>query len=210
MQRRSASAAAAFVFDIDGVITCGSVLECAKAAFATLLDASRRQLRVPVVFVTNGGGVQEAHKAAELSEWLQVPIGEEQVVLSHSPLRSVLPALGAQQSATLLCGRGDLKAIGRSVGLSTMVRGGGVGWDCWCGADEESWMAAAGHLRRNRLCHSSHNAVPVVWQRGSEPAGVAGRGKATGGHDHRAHGACRLGAGLADNIRLHNRRRPSL
>ena len=35
--------------------------------------------RYPVVFMTNGGGTSEARKAQQLTEWLGVPVSEQQV-----------------------------------------------------------------------------------------------------------------------------------
>jgi ribonucleotide monophosphatase NagD (HAD superfamily) len=40
--------------------------------------------RYPVCFITNGGGVPEAHKAQQLSQWLGVPVDEQQVGYEHS------------------------------------------------------------------------------------------------------------------------------
>lgn len=49
-----------------------------------LLDATRSHFKFPVVFLTNGGGVTEAAKAAQLSEWLDAPVSEGQVRAYYS------------------------------------------------------------------------------------------------------------------------------
>jgi hypothetical protein len=41
--------------------------------------------RSPVVFMTNGGGVSEAKKAAELSSWLDAPVEEDQARAQLGP-----------------------------------------------------------------------------------------------------------------------------
>ncbi|KAF5834329.1 HAD-like domain-containing protein [Dunaliella salina] len=103
-----------FVFDIDGVLTRGrSVLEPAKKAFEKLTTA--QGWKYPVCFLTNGGGVTEAQKAAELSDWLNVPASEDQVILSHTPMRSLVPAL--QNQPVLICGRGSVLDVAKYYGF---------------------------------------------------------------------------------------------
>ncbi len=70
----------------------------------------------PVVFLTNGGGVSEARKAEQLSSWLQVPVSENQVVLSHTPMRDLVPRLG--NAPVLISGMGDVLTIARSYGFT--------------------------------------------------------------------------------------------
>ena len=55
------------------------------AAIDTLGQCSvtGQQPRYPVCFLTNGGGVTEAAKAAELSQWLGVSVGADQARLSR-------------------------------------------------------------------------------------------------------------------------------
>ena len=50
-----------------------------RAVVHLCFRAAGQQPRHPVCFLTNGGGVTEAHKAAELSEWLGVSVGADQV-----------------------------------------------------------------------------------------------------------------------------------
>ena len=95
----------AFVFDIDGVLIRGNqVLDPAKRALAKLyspdgifsaachpgsryyclglaikLASAGQNPRLPVCFLTNGGGVLESEKAKQLSGWLGVNIGADQV-----------------------------------------------------------------------------------------------------------------------------------
>ncbi|EME28939.1 hydrolase family protein / HAD-superfamily protein isoform 3 [Galdieria sulphuraria] len=81
--------AAAFVFDIDGVLIRGKqVLDPAKKALFELYKMYNRK-KFPIAFLTNGGGCTETEKARQLSEWFNLPIQNDQIVLSHTPLREL-------------------------------------------------------------------------------------------------------------------------
>ncbi|KAH0630085.1 hypothetical protein JD844_012697, partial [Phrynosoma platyrhinos] len=76
-----------FLFDIDGVLVRGKTpIPAARKAFQKLLN-SQGDFLVPVVFVTNAGNCLRQKKADQLSHILDVPISQEQVMMSHSPLR---------------------------------------------------------------------------------------------------------------------------
>jgi len=106
------------MFDIDGVLVRGqSVLPSAPKAFSKLVDSSGR-FRVPVVFVTNAGSSLRSAKARQLSEWLGVEVGEEQVVLSHSPLRLFTHFMDKH---VLVNGQGPLLEIARDIGFSNVT-----------------------------------------------------------------------------------------
>ncbi|KAL8212440.1 UNVERIFIED_CONTAM: hypothetical protein K2H54_046758 [Gekko kuhli] len=76
-----------FLFDIDGVLVRGKTpIPAARKAFQKLLN-SQGQFLVPVVFVTNAGNCLRQKKADQLSHLLGVPISQDQVIMSHSPLR---------------------------------------------------------------------------------------------------------------------------
>lgn len=80
-----------FAFDIDGVIWKARVpIPSAKEAFRALYDTSVRSWRVPLVFLTNSGGMTEQSRADELSSALDLPVTADMVVLSHTPLRSLV------------------------------------------------------------------------------------------------------------------------
>eukprot|EP00775_Hariotina_reticulata_P006312 gene6312-6547_t len=71
--------------------------------------------RYPVCFLTNGGGVLEARKAQQLSQWLDVPVQENQVVLSHTPMRALAARLAEQ--CVLVSGRHDVINVATSYGF---------------------------------------------------------------------------------------------
>lgn len=84
---------AGVVMDIDGVVhRGGQLIPGADTAVQHLA-----LLRIPFLFMTNGGGKSEAEKAAELSELLRCRVEPEQVLLAHSPMRLLVPEFGDQR-----------------------------------------------------------------------------------------------------------------
>ena len=73
------------VFDIDGVLM-HDWHAIGKSDEA--LQRVKNALRLPVVFVTNGGGVPEAAKQASLPQLLGIDVLLEQVILCHTPFRA--------------------------------------------------------------------------------------------------------------------------
>lgn len=108
------------LFDIDGVIMRGSkVIPQAPEAFAKLTN-SNGKFRVPTVFVTNAGNCLRQTKANQLSSWLNVEVTEDQVVMSHSPLKMFREY---HERHVLVVGQGPIKEIARNLGftkISTM------------------------------------------------------------------------------------------
>jgi len=93
-------------FDIDGVVRKSGVpLEAALRVFSKIKEHNQRNPdhAIPFIFVTNGGGVTEQQYAstfcihrnlnlrciAILSQSLGLTINEEQMLLSHTPMRSL-------------------------------------------------------------------------------------------------------------------------
>jgi HAD superfamily hydrolase (TIGR01450 family) len=110
-----------FAFDIDGVLARGGEPLPASAAVRELLTTkTTAQWLAPTVFVTNGGGMTEARKAAQLSEMLGVSVSERQVLLSHTPFRARLAQRFAN-APVLVAGRGDVGAVARSYGFRAVV-----------------------------------------------------------------------------------------
>lgn len=71
------------VLDIDGVVYAGGRIIDGSA------DAIRElaRLKIPFVFMTNGGGTTEARRARQLSAMLGTTIDEAQVIVAHTPMR---------------------------------------------------------------------------------------------------------------------------
>ncbi|KAL0460254.1 UNVERIFIED_CONTAM: Mitogen-activated protein kinaseNTF6 [Sesamum latifolium] len=83
------SASFGIAFDIDGVILRGDTpIGGSPQALKRLYDDSGA-LRIPYVFLTNGGGVPESKRATELSKLLGVPISASQPGYERSSSREV-------------------------------------------------------------------------------------------------------------------------
>ena len=94
-----------FVFDIDGVLLKGKkVLPQALRAMSKLYTADKTSPKIPLAFLTNGGGMTERRKAHQLENLLGVSINAENVILSHTPYRSL--ASQYSEKPVLIIGRG--------------------------------------------------------------------------------------------------------
>ncbi|XP_019392516.1 PREDICTED: cat eye syndrome critical region protein 5 homolog [Crocodylus porosus] len=103
-----------FLFDIDGVLVRGKTpIPAAKVAFQKLVN-SQGHFLVPVVFVTNAGNCLRQKKADQLSHILGVPISQDQVMLSHSPLRMFKRY---HNKCVLVSGQGPLLDIANCLGF---------------------------------------------------------------------------------------------
>uniref|UniRef100_A0A8C3TXJ0 Haloacid dehalogenase-like hydrolase domain-containing 5 n=1 Tax=Catharus ustulatus TaxID=91951 RepID=A0A8C3TXJ0_CATUS len=103
-----------FLFDIDGVLVRGRTpIPAARTAFQKLVN-SQGQFLVPVVFVTNAGNCLRQKKADQLSHLLGVPISQDQVMMSHSPLRMFKHY---HEKCVLVSGQGPLLDISQDLGF---------------------------------------------------------------------------------------------
>ncbi|XP_034393841.1 haloacid dehalogenase-like hydrolase domain-containing 5 isoform X1 [Cyclopterus lumpus] len=106
------------LFDIDGVLVRGrQPIPAAKKAFEKLVD-SRGQFVVPVVFVTNAGNCLRQTKADQLAHILGIPITQDQVILSHSPLRMFKKF---HDKCVLVSGQGPVLEIAKNVGFNNVI-----------------------------------------------------------------------------------------
>ncbi|GMM36886.1 hypothetical protein DASC09_042110 [Saccharomycopsis crataegensis] len=81
----------AFAFDIDGVIVKGpDTIPQARDALKMLNGANPYNIKVPYIFVTNGGGRSEKARSEELSKRLGVKIEENQVIQGHTPMKDLV------------------------------------------------------------------------------------------------------------------------
>jgi len=101
-------------FDIDGVIVRGkNVLPFAPHAFKRLVD-DNGNFKVPTVFVTNACNTLRKNKADKLSSWLGIDVDEDQVVMSHSPLKMFRDY---HDKHVLVIGQGPVDDIARALGF---------------------------------------------------------------------------------------------
>ncbi|XP_077586073.1 haloacid dehalogenase-like hydrolase domain-containing 5 [Stigmatopora nigra] len=106
------------LFDIDGVLLRGRrLIPAAKNAFEKLVD-SRGQFVVPLVFVTNAGNCLRQTKADQLSHILGVQITQDQVIMSHSPLRMFKKF---HDKCVLVSGQGPVLEIAKNLGFNNVV-----------------------------------------------------------------------------------------
>ena len=107
------------VFDIDGVIVRGkNVLPGAPETFKKLYDHSQEKWRIPAIFLTNAGNTLRQKKADQLTNWLNVPISEDQVVMSHSPLKMFTEF---HDKHVLVTGQGPVEHIAKSLGFNNVT-----------------------------------------------------------------------------------------
>ena len=106
------------LFDIDGVIMRGSkVLPQAPKAFEKLTDQNGK-FKIPTVFVTNAGNCLRQTKADKLSENLGIEITEDQVVMSHSPLKMFKEF---HNKHVLVVGQGPVNEIAKNLGFKSVT-----------------------------------------------------------------------------------------
>uniref|UniRef100_A0A7N0UKU2 Uncharacterized protein n=1 Tax=Kalanchoe fedtschenkoi TaxID=63787 RepID=A0A7N0UKU2_KALFE len=92
-------------FDIDGVLLLGSTpIGGSQKALAKLYE-DNGALKVPYVFLTNGGGVTESKRASDLSSILGVDILPSQVIQGHSPFKKL--AKRFENDLVVAAGKGE-------------------------------------------------------------------------------------------------------
>lgn len=83
------------VFDISGVILNGKkIIPNTQYTLKKLKDLKYNNIiilfSIPFLFATNGGGIFEKEKAQSLSQLLDVNINENQILLCHTPYKSLV------------------------------------------------------------------------------------------------------------------------
>ncbi|CAI6332276.1 unnamed protein product [Periconia digitata] len=80
----------AFAFDIDGVlIRGGRPIPEAIQAMKALNGDNEYGVKVPYIFVTNGGGKSEAERCVQLSKQLEMEVSPGQFICGHTPMREM-------------------------------------------------------------------------------------------------------------------------
>lgn len=80
----------AFAFDIDGVlIKGGDVIPEAIEAMKVLNGQNEYNIKVPYIFVTNGGGKTEEERCLQLSNQLEMEVSPGQFICGHTPMREL-------------------------------------------------------------------------------------------------------------------------
>lgn len=100
----------------------GRVDACVLVQFLPEARTAVRMCRdegVPLMFLTNSGGRLEGTLATWLSEHLGVEVAENEVCLSHTPMRELVPRHGKDK--VLVIGEKDSLAVARSYGFQHAV-----------------------------------------------------------------------------------------
>ncbi|XP_024031786.1 uncharacterized protein YKR070W isoform X1 [Morus notabilis] len=106
-------------FDIDGVVLRSEVpIGGSPQALRRLYDDSGA-LKVPYIFLTNGGGFRESKRALELSELLGVNISPSQVVQGHSPFKQLVGRF--ENELVVAVGKGEPAAVMSEYGFKNVV-----------------------------------------------------------------------------------------
>lgn len=111
----------AIAFDIDGVLVKGKhVLDEGCRALQILSGDNPTGKHIPFVLLTNGGGVPEEVKAAEISKRLGVEISPNQVVLAHSPMRALATQYADKHILIIGGKKSNCAHIARSYGFGNV------------------------------------------------------------------------------------------
>lgn len=80
----------AFAFDIDGVLVRGgNAIPEAVEAMKVLNGENEYGIRVPYIFLTNGGGKFETERCRDLSKQLEIDVSPGQFICGHTPMREL-------------------------------------------------------------------------------------------------------------------------
>eukprot|EP01036_Dinobryon_divergens_P029104 gene29104-38166_t len=105
----------AFAIDIDGVILRGSkIIQGASESIRKLENK-----KIPFIFITNGGGTSEKDKAAYLSKKLDINIREDQILLSHTPYRSLVESF--KEEKVLILGKKNCFSVAKEYGFNNII-----------------------------------------------------------------------------------------
>ncbi|KAJ0423799.1 HAD-like domain-containing protein [Aspergillus carlsbadensis] len=81
----------ALAFDIDGVlIRGGKPIPAAVEAMKYINGENPYGIRIPYIFVTNGGGKTEEERCLDLSKQLELEVSPGQFICGHTPMREMV------------------------------------------------------------------------------------------------------------------------
>ncbi|KAI8029236.1 Uncharacterized protein YKR070W [Camellia lanceoleosa] len=106
-------------FDIDGVILRGRVPIGGSPQSLRRLYGDSGTLKIPFLFLTNGGGIPESRRASELSDLLGVKILPSQVVQGHSPFKGLLKRF--ENELIVATGKGEPSLVMSEYGFKKVL-----------------------------------------------------------------------------------------
>lgn len=106
-------------FDIDGVVLLGNTPIGGSNKALKRLYQDSGDLRIPYIFLTNGGGFRESKRATELSKLLGVNILPCQVVQGHSPFKQLFNRF--ENEFIVAVGKGEPAAVMAEYGFKNVL-----------------------------------------------------------------------------------------
>ncbi|XP_042510733.1 uncharacterized protein YKR070W isoform X2 [Macadamia integrifolia] len=106
-------------FDIDGVILRGRTPIGGSPQALRKLYEDSGTLKIPFLFLTNGGGIPESKRASELSNLLGLNILPTQVVQGHSPFRNLVNRY--ENELIIAVGKGEPASVMSEYGFKNVL-----------------------------------------------------------------------------------------
>ncbi|KAK0941072.1 hypothetical protein LTR29_007348 [Friedmanniomyces endolithicus] len=115
----------AFAFDIDGVlIRGGRPIPEAIEAMKVLNGKNPYGIKVPYIFVTNGGGKTEQERCIQLSKQLEIEVSPGQFICGHTPMREMA---SKYQTVLVVGGEGEkCRQVAEGYGFKDVVTPGDI------------------------------------------------------------------------------------
>ncbi|KAL2260251.1 hypothetical protein VTK26DRAFT_5833 [Humicola hyalothermophila] len=115
----------AFAFDIDGVlIRGGRPIPEAVEAMKVLNGENEWGIRVPYIFLTNGGGKFETERCRDLSKQLEIDVSPGQFICGHTPMREFADRYG---TVLVVGGEGEkCRDVAESYGFRDVITPGDI------------------------------------------------------------------------------------
>ncbi|KAH8687714.1 HAD-like domain-containing protein [Tricladium varicosporioides] len=115
----------AFAFDIDGVlIRGGRPIPEAVEAMKVLNGENEYGMKVPYIFLTNGGGKTEAERCIDLSRQLDIEVSPAQFICGHTPMREMVEKYG---TVLVVGGEGEkCRQVAEGYGFRDVVTPGDI------------------------------------------------------------------------------------
>ncbi|KAI1761968.1 HAD-superfamily hydrolase [Hypoxylon sp. FL1150] len=115
----------AFAFDIDGVLVRGGrpIPEAVKA-MKVLNGENQYGIKIPYIFLTNGGGKTEAERCNDLSSQLDIEISPAQFICGHTPMSEMASKYG---TVLVVGGEGEkCRTVAQGYGFKDVVTPGDI------------------------------------------------------------------------------------
>ncbi|KAK3395219.1 HAD-like domain-containing protein [Podospora didyma] len=115
----------AFAFDIDGVlIRGGRPIPEAIEAMKVLNGENEFGIKVPYIFLTNGGGKFETERCRDLSRQLEIEVSPGQFICGHTPMREFANRYG---TVLVVGGEGETcRDVAESYGFRDVITPGDI------------------------------------------------------------------------------------